>query len=1005
MLSRDYGQRLRMRFLHTLVLAIAASAPAAESLNDLTGPWQLFVDDYLVETRSGLTRNYHAFEKYAGNPVLQATKTWEGTNVYLYGTVLPQEMGNGYRMWYHVYNKSEGVHRNCYATSTDGLNWTKPSLGIITYNGSTANNIHTTRLGPISILHTPFNVDPNRRYTHMAYDSSGYCGAWSSDGLHWTNVPTNPLVSGGDVSHTLWDFFQNKYLGYIKVPGYSGGLRRRAVGLSQTTDFSAWPAPSLIMEPDAFDDRWAAPDSVQRTHFYGFCPFAYETMYIGFLWIFRATDNDGYNEGPIFVELASSRDGVHWTREEGDRPPILPLGPAGAWDDSMVFTSTHPLKEGNTLRLYYGGFDDTHAQVNNWHGKIGLATLRKDGFASLDAGAAEGVLTTRRLGGAAGPLHVNYRAAGGSLKVEILDENGQVIPGYGLDECSALQGDSVEQAVTWSGGNELPMSAGPIRLRFVLQNAGLYSFNAGPSVHVDEGPLFTRQPTDRTVVLGGTATFTVQAVGEAPVNYQWQKNNENLTDGGRYSGSGTPALTVSQVDYQDVGLFRCVATDAYGSTLSEAAQLRPAMWTLTGVGMIPDATNSTINGLSSDGTVAAGTSGGVPIIWSTTHGLRSLGLPPASAISTAVAVASRQGTVIAAIDTNKTPTRSYKWEGSLTGTGNFTLLSNLSGYREWIVRALGTNGTSNTWFAGSSMNTGDGNGREPCRLDEFTNYPRLINPMPTGGHDHADFHAVADNGICAGQFQYGGTAPAGGSRNALKWDGGAACVALNTLMGSPSVSYEAVARAISRDSLVIGGGSHYPGGGSLFRPVLWKNSITPTAIPFIPGGDNDNDGEVLALNGDGTLAGGYTRRGITGASEAFIWDAVNQTRSLQQVLTSDFGLDLTGWTLQEVRAISADGLVLAGAGLHDGQTEGWVVYVGHTLVPLRSDFNNDGDVDAADLAILKACFSGNRIPVQATPDCLRADLDDDGDVDLSDFGMFQMCLTDANIPPASSCLE
>jgi len=54
----------------------------------------------------------------------------------------------------------------------------------------------------------------------------------------------------------------------------------------------------------------------------------------------------------------------------------------------MVFTATHPLKEGDTLKLYYGGFDYPHAQPKYWHAKIGLATLRKDGFASLDAGSA-----------------------------------------------------------------------------------------------------------------------------------------------------------------------------------------------------------------------------------------------------------------------------------------------------------------------------------------------------------------------------------------------------------------------------------------------------------------------------------------------------------------------------------------------------------------------------------------------------------------------------------------
>ena len=55
------------------------------------------------------------------------------------------------------------------------------------------------------------------------------------------------------------------------------------------------------MTPDAIDDRWVPATTIQRTHFYGFCPFAYESQYIGFLWIYRATDLDGTNDGTIYV--------------------------------------------------------------------------------------------------------------------------------------------------------------------------------------------------------------------------------------------------------------------------------------------------------------------------------------------------------------------------------------------------------------------------------------------------------------------------------------------------------------------------------------------------------------------------------------------------------------------------------------------------------------------------------------------------------------------------------
>ena len=114
------------------------------------------------------------------------------------------------------------------------------------------------------------------------------------------------------------------------------------------------------MCPTKIDDHWATEDG-QRTEFYGLSAFAYESGYLGFLWIFNITD--GNSDGPIYPELVSSRDGLHWTRQEapnGYRTPLLSLGVEGTWDDGMIFTPNHPLVEGDEKKLFYGGFDETH---------------------------------------------------------------------------------------------------------------------------------------------------------------------------------------------------------------------------------------------------------------------------------------------------------------------------------------------------------------------------------------------------------------------------------------------------------------------------------------------------------------------------------------------------------------------------------------------------------------------------------------------------------------------
>lgn len=240
------------------------------------------------------------------------------------------------------------------------------------------------------------------------------------------------------------------------------------------------------MAPDDFDDRWVKPGSIQRTHFY-VCPVVvYQDMYLGFLAVFRAEDEEGYFHGPIFVELVTSRDGVHWLREEGDRPPILDCGPARSWDHGMISMASL-LAVGDELRLYYAGYDGLHDYLP-FHAVIGVATLRKDGFASLDGEDNPGTLTTKRLKGLRGRLHLNCEAGAGLLQVEVLDADGRVLPGYKRMDCNEPRGDGVDQIVTWAEHGELPVGDAPLRLRFHLKNAALYAFKADGPVEVLEEP-------------------------------------------------------------------------------------------------------------------------------------------------------------------------------------------------------------------------------------------------------------------------------------------------------------------------------------------------------------------------------------------------------------------------------------------------------------------------------------------------------------------------------------
>ena len=76
----------------------------------------------------------------------------------------------------------------------------------------------------------------------------------------------------------------------------------------------------------------------------------------------------------------------------------------------------------------------------------------------------------------------------------------------------------------------------------------------------------------------GTAAFSVLAIGDAPLSYQWKK------DGADISGAVYPSYSISSVSTFYAGNYTVAVTNAYGTTLSNTA-------TLTVNGSAPDTVN------------------------------------------------------------------------------------------------------------------------------------------------------------------------------------------------------------------------------------------------------------------------------------------------------------------------------------------------------------------------------------------------------------------------------
>ena len=80
-------------------------------------------------------------------------------------------------------------------------------------------------------------------------------------------------------------------------------------------------------------------------------------------------------------------------------------------------------------------------------------------------------------------------------------------------------------------------------------------------------PTIARQPQNREASIGGPATFSVLAAGLGPLSYQWQFN------GGDLNGQTSDTLSLVNIQAGNVGAYRVVVGNTFGSTASQPAQL------------------------------------------------------------------------------------------------------------------------------------------------------------------------------------------------------------------------------------------------------------------------------------------------------------------------------------------------------------------------------------------------------------------------------------------------
>src|SRR5690606_26599271 len=128
----------------------------------------------------------------------------------------------------------------------------------------------------------------------------------------------------------------------------------------------------------------------------------------------------------------------------------------GAWNWANVQSAGGGcLVVGDELYFYVSGRQGRPGTAEPGICTTGLATLRRDGFASMDwmpgetpvlrtasGRAGEGTLTTRPVTFTGSHLFVNADVRGGELRVEVLDAGERVIAPFTRDDCHPITGDS-----------------------------------------------------------------------------------------------------------------------------------------------------------------------------------------------------------------------------------------------------------------------------------------------------------------------------------------------------------------------------------------------------------------------------------------------------------------------------------------------------------------------------------------------------------------------------------
>jgi hypothetical protein len=457
-------------------------------LVDIGSRRELFVDHHLIESMRGLALQMH--RPTPSNVALACDRPWEGLHSGC-GTVLFD--GGRYLMYYRGLPTSprDGATRECtcLATSRDGVDFQRPSLGLYVYDGIKDNNIMLLGMPEASHNFDPFidtrpGVPEEQRFKAIAgVHKSGLMAYASADGVHWRKLQEAPILTSESFAFDsqnvgFWSAHEGCYVMYFRTwrERTRKGSGIRWISRATSEDFLHW-SPPVEMETTGRP---------------------YEQLYTqGTQPYFRAPH--------IYVALGAR----FWPKKEvmdEEQARSVGIDPRYAHDISDAYLATS--RGGNTYdRTFMESFIRPGPGLNNWASRanypgvgvvptgeremsfyvrrhnaspsshMGRYAMRLDGFASLSAGYEGGECLSRPLRFTGARLEINYEtSAAGEIRVQIEDSNGLPLDGYAFAQCRPLVGDDIERPVSWQGGPDVSILAGrSVRLRFRMNDADLYA--------------------------------------------------------------------------------------------------------------------------------------------------------------------------------------------------------------------------------------------------------------------------------------------------------------------------------------------------------------------------------------------------------------------------------------------------------------------------------------------------------------------------------------------------